>query len=110
MISVGTLATLGTYVHFSSATRTARDRAVLNSVAQREIERLRPGRLRSSSGSSSAPTAQAATEAPLTGAAAAEQLVPDGIVRPGGDEYTYDDVRDADLPLRHVPQADLCRV
>jgi prepilin-type N-terminal cleavage/methylation domain-containing protein len=92
VISVGTLATIGTYVHFSSATRTARDRAVINSVAQREIERLRPITY-SKLGLASTPTTQANSDAPLTGKAAAEAKVTGGIVNPGGEEFTYDNVR-----------------
>lgn len=88
VVCVGTLATLGTYAHFSGATNTARQRAVLASVAQREMEQLKPvayGQL----GMSANPSSQAATEAPRTGAAATENLVAGGIVRPGGDAFAY---------------------
>lgn len=86
VICVGTLATLGTYAHFSSAAVVAHERGVLTSVAQREIEQLRPLSFASLALSSSPPAA-AATEAPRTGPAATESLVVDssnGVVRPGG--------------------------
>ncbi len=60
------MATLGTYVHFSKATSKARERAVLISVAQREMEALRPISF-SKLGLTSAPSSQATTEAPLGG-------------------------------------------
>ncbi len=87
VITVGTLATLGTYAHFSSAARKARERAVLTSLAQREIEQLKPIDY-AQLGLTSAPTAQAVAEAPLTGAAASEPGVVGGVVRPGGDAFS----------------------
>jgi prepilin-type N-terminal cleavage/methylation domain-containing protein len=94
IIGMASIATMGTYLHFTSATDVAKKRAVLNSVAQRELERLRPVGY-DQLGLLTPPTAQAATEAPLTGAAASEAPVigQGGIVRPGGDEFTYDGVR-----------------
>ncbi|MEJ7893110.1 MAG: prepilin-type N-terminal cleavage/methylation domain-containing protein [Solirubrobacteraceae bacterium] len=88
VITVGTLATLGTYVHFSGATNTARERATLISLAQREIEQLKPIAY-DQLGMFATHTAQAATEAPLSGRAATEPLVDGGVVRPGGDAFSY---------------------
>lgn len=91
VVCVGTLATLGTYAHFSGATNTARQRAVLTSVAQREIEQLKPiayGQLGMASSPPGA-VAAAAAEAPRTGPAASEPLVPNGVVRLGGDAFSY---------------------
>lgn len=90
VICTGTLATLGTYVHFSSATRRAQQRAVLTSLAQREIEQLRPVAYDKLALKGN-PTAQATAEAPRTGPAAGEPLDVDagGVVRPGGDAFSY---------------------
>src|SRR3712207_6718766 len=83
VICAGTLATLGTYVHFSSATNAAHERSALTSAAQREIEQLRPvnyDRLALTSN----PAASAATEAPRDSQAASETLAvsASGVVRP----------------------------
>lgn len=90
VISLGTLATLGTYTHFAKATRTARERAILISVAQREMETLRPITF-TKLGLTTAPSAQAAVEAPLGAPASSETLVTGngGVVQPGGDSFTY---------------------
>jgi hypothetical protein len=93
VICTGTLATLGTYVHFSSATNVARERSALTSAAQREIEQLRPvsfDRL----ALASSPASSAATDAPLDSQAAAETLAVSGsgVVHPGPDTYTYQGV------------------
>ena len=92
VICTGSLATIGTYVHFSKTTRKARERAVVASLAQREIEQLRPvayDNLALTSG----PTTQAGAEAPLTGPAAGEPVVTGGIVRPGGDAFAVRGVK-----------------
>jgi prepilin-type N-terminal cleavage/methylation domain-containing protein len=90
VICGGTLATLGTYAHFSKATQRARERAVLISVAQREMEALRPLDYDKLALAGS-PTTQAGTEAPLTGPAASETLATGngGIVRQGPDTFSY---------------------
>lgn len=88
VICVGTLATLGTYTHFSSATNKARERAVLVSVAQREMELLRPLTF-DKLGLASNPAPLAATEAPLEGEAASEPYATGGVVDPGGQEFLY---------------------
>lgn len=88
VICTGTLATLGAYVHFSGATNRARERAVLISVAQREMELLRPLTF-TKLALSKAPVPLAATEAPLSGDAASEPVVTGGVVDPGGQEFTY---------------------
>lgn len=89
VIAIGTLATLGTYAHFSKATSTAKQRAVLTSLAQREIEQLRPVAYSHLSLNANPPTV-AAVEGPRTGRAAQETLAVDatnGVVRPGGDAF-----------------------
>jgi prepilin-type N-terminal cleavage/methylation domain-containing protein len=88
IISIGTLATLATYSHFADATGTARRQAVLVSVAQREIEQLRPISF-DKLALNTWPSAHAATEAPLDGEAAQEPVVTGGVVNPGGDDFTY---------------------
>jgi prepilin-type N-terminal cleavage/methylation domain-containing protein len=95
VICVGTLATLGTYVHFSSATDTARERSALTSAAQREMEQLRPVSFDRLALPASGPDSRASTEAPLDGDAQAEPMAtsPDGVVRPGPDDFTFQGTR-----------------
>ena len=72
VVTVGTLITLASFSDFSAAARTAQHQAVLISVAQREMEQLRPvpyDKLALPPGT----TVSAA--APLTGPAASETLV-----------------------------------
>lgn len=88
VILVGCIATLATYAHFSSASNTARERALLVSVAQREIEKLRPVAY-DQLGLAGAPGATAPDEAPLEGTAAAEPLVATGVVPPGPEPFSY---------------------
>jgi hypothetical protein len=89
----GTLATLVTYVHFSTATNNATERSAMTTALQLELEQQRPvsyDRL----ALVSSPTASAASEAPLEGPAAAETLAVSGtgVVRPGPDTYAFQDV------------------
>lgn len=85
VICGGVLATLATYTHFSDASNVARERAVLNSVAQREMEQLRALDF-ASLGLSAMPPSDAA---PLTGPAAGEAKVSGGVVDPGGSSFRY---------------------
>ncbi len=94
VVCVGVLATLATYTHFSAATNKARERSVLTSVAQRELEQLRPLSYQALA-LASPPPARATTEAPLEGSAAAEAIVTGGVVAPGGPgtgDFTYQGV------------------
>ena len=88
VILVGSLATLATYAHFSDASNTARERAVLISVAQREIEELKPLEY-DQVGLTASPGPTASGEAPLSGAAAGEQKVIGGVVSPGPETFSY---------------------
>ena len=88
VILVGALATMATYAHFSSASNTARERALLVSVAQREMEELKPLGY-DQLGLTAAPGSTAADEAPLIGAAAGENKVIGGVVSPGPEAFSY---------------------
>jgi hypothetical protein len=94
VLTTGCLATLATMSQFSKAASNAQTHAVVVSVAQREIEALRPipyAKL----GLTAAPGTPAATEAPLLAPAASETLVVGGggIVDPGGTAFSVNGVR-----------------
>jgi prepilin-type N-terminal cleavage/methylation domain-containing protein len=92
VVSVGTLATLGSFTEFSQAARKSQQRAVLVSLAQQQLEALRPTPY-AQLGLASAPTAAAAVEAPRTGPSADEPLATGGVVRPGGDAFDVQGVK-----------------
>jgi type II secretory pathway pseudopilin PulG len=96
VVVTGVLVTLGTFAHFSGTARDAQERSVLNSVAQREIELLRPVSFNSLLLRAAPPaeSSQATRGAP----AASEPLAVDatqGIVDPGGNSapFTYRGIR-----------------
>lgn len=94
VVTTGCLATLGTMSQFSRAASTAQTRAALISVAQRELELLRPVDY-AHLGLTVAPPVTAATDAPLPAPAAGETLVVGGggVVAPGADAFAVNGVR-----------------
>jgi prepilin-type N-terminal cleavage/methylation domain-containing protein len=88
VLSIGTLATLGSFTAFSAAARDSQVRAVLVSVGQQQIEALRPVAY-AQLALTGPPPAQAAVEAARTSPASGEPLVSGGVVDPGPDSFTY---------------------
>jgi type II secretory pathway pseudopilin PulG len=87
VVTSGALVTLGTFANFSQSARKAQRHAVMVSLAQREIEEMRPLRYEQL-GLAAEPSPSATVEAPRRGNAAGEPLVLGGVVRPGGDPFS----------------------
>ena len=89
VLVVGLMATLAIFGSSSNTAVTAERRTAMIALAQRELEKVRPLPY-ASVALSSAPTTQAATEAPRRAPASSEALVTDpaGVVNPGPEAFS----------------------